>query len=73
MRMIAAGSKGVSSEGLSCRGIAERLGRCPSAVSGEVCRNRLCGRSEALRAREGACTEPLPAWPAQAGGGAGRC
>lgn len=39
-------------EGLSCRGIAERLGRCPSTVSREVSRNRVGGSYEALGAGE---------------------
>lgn len=39
-------------EGLSCRQIAEQLGRCPSAVSREISRNRLGGSYDALRAGE---------------------
>ena len=39
-------------EGLSCRRIAERLGRCPSAVSREISRSRLAGRYDGLRAGE---------------------
>lgn len=36
-------------EGLSCRQIAETLGRCPSPVSREISRNRLGGSYDALR------------------------
>ena len=39
-------------DGLSYRQIAERLGRCPSAVSREVSRNRVCGSYEARSAGE---------------------
>ncbi len=39
-------------EGLSCRGIAERLGRCASTVSREVSRNRVGGSYEARGAGE---------------------